>query len=64
VTSLTSVRLLTPGQVAVIFNVDPQTVSRWNRTGRLDAVRTPGGHRRFREDDVRALLNTSAAPAR
>jgi excisionase family DNA binding protein len=50
--------------VAEIFNVDPQTVSRWNRTGRLDAVRTPGGHRRFREDDVRTLLNTTAAPAR
>jgi excisionase family DNA binding protein len=50
--------------VAAIFNVEPQTVSRWNRTGLLAAVRTPGGHRRFSEDDVRTLLKTTAAPAR
>ena len=60
-TSLTSVRLLTPGQVAAIFQVEPQTVSRWNRTGRLAAVRTPGGHRRFSEDDVLTLLENVLA---
>jgi excisionase family DNA binding protein len=48
--------LLTPGEVATLFRVDPKTVTRWAKTGRLDSIRTPGGHRRFRETEVRALL--------
>ena len=57
------VRLLTPGQVAKLCGVTPQTVSRWNRIGRLKATRTHGGHRRFAEPDVRALLGAQPAPA-
>jgi excisionase family DNA binding protein len=49
-------RLMTPGEVASLFRVDPKTVSRWAISGRIPSVRTPGGHRRFRETDVRALL--------
>jgi excisionase family DNA binding protein len=48
--------LLTPAEVARLFRVDPKTVTRWATTGRLRSLRTPGGHRRFRESDVRALL--------
>lgn len=48
--------LLTPAQVAAMFTVDPRTVSRWAKTGRLPCARTPGGHRRFRESVVRAML--------
>lgn len=48
--------LLTPGEVAVMFRVDPKTVTRWAQAGKLSAVRTLGGHRRFYEDEVRALL--------
>jgi excisionase family DNA binding protein len=48
--------LLTPAEVAALFRVDPKTVTRWAATGRLRSLRTPGGHRRFRESDVRALL--------
>ncbi len=49
-------RLLTPGEVASIFRVDPKTVTRWAAAGRLSSIRTPGGHRRFRESEVQALL--------
>jgi excisionase family DNA binding protein len=49
-------RLLTPGEVATLFRVDPKTVTRWAAAGRIGSIRTPGGHRRFRESEVRALL--------
>ena len=58
-------RLMTPGEVATLFRVDPKTVTRWAVAGRIGSVRTPGGHRRFRESEVRALLHGEArrAPA-
>lgn len=49
-------RLLTPGEVAAMFRVDPKTVTRWASAGRLGSIRTPGGHRRFRESEVLALV--------
>ena len=49
-------RLLTPGEVAALFRVDPKTVTRWAAAGRLGSIRTPGGHRRFREAEVHDLL--------
>lgn len=48
--------LLTPGEVAAMFRVDPKTVTRWALAGRIGSIRTPGGHRRFHEDEIRALL--------
>lgn len=48
--------LLTPGEVAVLFRVDPKTVTRWAQAGKLSTVRTLGGHRRYHEDEVRGLL--------
>jgi excisionase family DNA binding protein len=50
--------LLTPGEVAALFRVDPKTVSRWAaaKPPRIRSVRTPGGHRRFRESEVKRLL--------
>jgi len=48
--------LLTPGEVAVMFRVDPKTVTRWAQAGKLSAVRTLGGHRRFLESEVMELL--------
>ena len=49
-------RRLTPGEVAAMFRVDPKTVTRWAAAGRIGSIRNPGGHRRFREAEVRALL--------
>lgn len=48
--------LLTPAEVAAMFRVDPKTVTRWAKAGRLSSIRTPGGHRRYRESEIRALL--------
>ena len=48
--------LLTPGEVAAMFAVDPKTVTRWARAGKLTAIRTLGGHRRYRRDEVESLL--------
>ncbi|HEU5034896.1 MAG TPA: BldC family transcriptional regulator [Mycobacteriales bacterium] len=56
-------RLLTPGEVASLFRVDPKTVTRWAAAGRISSIRTPGGHRRFRESEVRALLRGDATIA-
>jgi excisionase family DNA binding protein len=50
-------RLMTPGEVAAMFRVDPKTVTRWAAAGRIGSIRTPGGHRRFRESEVRTLLD-------
>lgn len=50
-------KLMTPGEVAVLFRVDPKTVTRWAAAGRIGSIRTPGGHRRFRESEVRELLD-------
>ena len=49
-------RLLTPAEVAVLFGVDPKTVTRWAKAGLIGSIRTPGGHRRFRESEVTAYL--------
>ena len=49
-------RLLTPGEVALLFRVDPKTVTRWASAGRIGSIRTPGGHRRFRESEIHDLL--------
>ena len=48
--------LLTPGEVAVMFRVNPKTVTRWARAGKISAVRTLGGHRRFRASEIRRFL--------
>jgi excisionase family DNA binding protein len=48
--------LLTPAEVAAMFGVDPKTVTRWARAGKIGAVRTLGGHRRYRAGEVRALV--------
>jgi excisionase family DNA binding protein len=50
--------LLTPAEVAALFRVDPKTVTRWAKAGKLTSIRTLGGHRRYKESEVRALLKT------
>jgi excisionase family DNA binding protein len=52
-------RLLTPGEVAQLFRVDSKTVAHWADTGRLTSFRTLGNQRRFREDEVLAVLHAT-----
>ena len=56
--------VLTPGEVAKLFKVDPKTVTRWAQAGRIPWIenrrpwiRTPGGHLRFRVEQIRKILS-------
>ena len=48
--------LLTPSEVAALFRVNPKTVTRWARAGRISYIKTLGGHRRFRADEIHKLV--------
>ena len=50
--------LLTPAEVAKVFRVDPKTVTRWAKAGKITAIRTLGGHRRYRQSEVQSLLKS------
>lgn len=56
--------LLTPAEVAALFRVDPKTVTRWAKAGKLTAIRTLGGHRRYRQSEVESLLKTNPESGR
>lgn len=53
--------LLTPAEVAAMFKVDPKTVTRWAKLGKLSSIRTLGGHRRYKQTEVLGLLNNQAS---
>ena len=50
--------LLTPAEVAKLFRVDPKTVTRWAKAGKITAIRTLGGHRRYRQSEIQSLLKS------
>ena len=54
--------LLTPAEVAALFRVDPKTVTRWAKAGKLTSIRTLGGHRRYRSAEVHSLLDAHTPP--
>jgi excisionase family DNA binding protein len=49
-------RWLTLGQACRLLNVDESTLRRWADAGQVRTFRTPGGHRRFAESDVRSIV--------
>jgi len=52
-------KLLTTDEVAEECGVLPDTVRTWAREGRIPTITLPGGHKRFRREDVDALLTPS-----
>jgi excisionase family DNA binding protein len=59
----TEPKYLRAAQVAELLQVSPKTVSRWAQEGRLPYVRTLGGHRRYPDREIRALLETLSEPS-
>ncbi|MDR7417985.1 MAG: helix-turn-helix domain-containing protein [Armatimonadota bacterium] len=49
-------RWLSLGEAASQLGVDEATLRHWADTGKIRTFRTPGGHRRFQQDDLRALI--------
>ncbi|POM25270.1 Helix-turn-helix domain protein [Actinomadura rubteroloni] len=54
--------LYTPAEVANFFRVDPKTVTRWARTGTLNPVTLPSGHRRYHASEIHRLLQVGNTP--
>lgn len=55
-------RYLRTAQVAELLQVSPKTVARWAKEGKLPFLRTLGGHRRYPEGEIRALLDALSVP--
>jgi excisionase family DNA binding protein len=55
--------LMTPGEVAKVFRVDPKTVTRWATAGKLRHTRTPGGHVRFYRDEIMEMVEGTPSDA-
>jgi excisionase family DNA binding protein len=48
------------GAAAALIGISADTLRRWEKAGRITSVRTPTGHRRFKRDEVLALLEATA----
>ncbi|HAX25288.1 MAG TPA: helix-turn-helix domain-containing protein [Thermomicrobiales bacterium] len=49
-------RWLSIDQACQMLGVDPSTLRRWSDSGKVPVFRTPGGHRRYAEDDLKAIV--------
>ena len=55
-------KLLTSHQVGELLQVNPSSINKWVNDGRIQAFRTPGGHRRIRVADLVAFLEKHKMP--
>lgn len=53
-------KMLSCAEVAREFGVNPKTVTRWAKAGKIAAIRTLGGHRRYRSSEVKRLLKETS----
>jgi excisionase family DNA binding protein len=51
-----AMRLLRAGEVATLLQVSRRSIAAWAQKGLIPFIETPGGHRRFRAADIRALV--------
>jgi excisionase family DNA binding protein len=56
--------LLRPREVAALLGVNPTTIARWAREGRISPLLTPGGHRRYSPADIRRILGSAEPPGK
>lgn len=56
-------KLLEPREAEVLTGMSARSLRRYNTLGLLGAKKTPGGHRRYWESEVRALMAPSEAVA-
>jgi len=49
-------KLLTIDETKKILNVSKCTLQRWDNSGKLKALRTEGGHRRYRQSDIDSII--------
>ncbi len=55
-------RWLSINEACHFLGVDQSTLRRWSDAGKVPVFRTPGGHRRYAEDDLRALVGDGPRP--
>lgn len=55
---------LTLGQASKMLGVDPDTLRRWADNGKIEVLKTPGGHRRFLRTSIEAMLPRPQRPKR
>ena len=53
---MTGTLWLTIGEASRILGVDPDTLRRWADNGKVDVLKTPGGHRRFLRESIEGML--------
>ena len=61
---MTGTLWLTLGEASRILGVDPDTLRRWADHGKIDVLKTPGGHRRFLRSSIEGMLPRPRQPAR
>lgn len=55
-------QIMTPDEVAQMWQVHVKTVTRWAQDGKLVSIRTPGDHRRYSREQVEALMRGETTP--
>ena len=52
-------KLLSLKETEKLLNVSKSTLQRWDNSGKLKAIRTEGGHRRYRQSDIDKILKNA-----
>ena len=54
---------VSPKEASVMFGVCTKTLARWDSEGKIRAIRTPGGHRRYYLSEIMSMLDEPEIPA-